>query len=73
MTTATMNALNASAVRSASQFRQPSFLEVRAALPDMPRDMATQGGFAARAASVAARAALAAVPFGAIGWMFLAH
>jgi hypothetical protein len=69
MTTATMNALNASAVRSASQFRKPSFLEIRAALPDMPM----QGGFAARTASLAARVALAAVPFGAIGWMFLAH
>jgi len=69
MTTATMNALNASAVRSAPQFGKLSFLEIRAALPDMPM----QGGFAARTASLAARVALAAVPFGAIGWMFLAH
>jgi hypothetical protein len=69
MTTATMNALNASAVRSAPQFRKPSFLEIRAALPDMP----SAEGFAARSANVLARVALAAVPFGAIGWMFLAH
>jgi hypothetical protein len=63
MTTMTMNALNGTA-----HAKLPSF-DIRAALPDMPR----QGSLAFTILSITGRLTLAAVPFGAIGWMFLAH
>ena len=63
MTTTTMNALNGTA-----RARLPSF-DIRAALPDMP----AQDSLAFTILSITGRAVLAALPFGAIGWMFLAH
>lgn len=63
MTTSTMNATTFSAPRA---FTKPSFLDIRAALPDMP----AEGSLAARVAGVLARAAIATVPFLALGGMF---
>jgi hypothetical protein len=65
MTTMTMNA----GFQSAAAFSKPSFAEIRAALPDMP----AEGTLYARVAGAAGRVTLAAVPFAAVGWMFLAH
>ncbi len=62
MTTMTMNA----GFQSAAAFSKPSFAEIRAALPDMP----AEGSLTARLAGVVARAALAAIPFVALGGMF---
>ena len=63
MTTTT---IAAATFGSARTFAKPSFIELRGALPDMP----AEGSLAARAAGVALRAALAAVPFVALGGMF---
>jgi hypothetical protein len=54
---------------SARGFSKPSFAEIRAALPDMP----AEGTLYARVSGVVGRAMLAAVPFAAVGWMFIAH
>ena len=45
----------------------PNFAQVRAALPDMPATDST----ASIVAGVAGRLALAAVPFCALGWLFI--
>jgi hypothetical protein len=57
MTTTTMNA---------ATFSAPRTFDIRAALPDMP----AEGSLTARLAGVVARAALAAIPFVALGGMF---
>jgi len=63
MSTTTMNALHGN-----SGLKLASF-DIRAALPDMP----AQGSLAFTILGVTGRVLLAGVPFGAIGWMFLAH
>jgi hypothetical protein len=63
MTTTTMNT---TAFASTRAFAKPSFADIRAALPDMP----AEGSLANRVAGVVVRAALAAVPFVALGSMF---
>ncbi len=68
MTTMTMNSANAGALRAAS-FRKPSFADIRASLPDMP----AQDGVFAQLAGVLTGVALAAVPFGAVAWLFIAN
>jgi hypothetical protein len=67
MTTTTMNGLNAGF--GAASFKKPSFLDMRAALPDMP----AEGTTLAHIANVATRVSLAAVPFVALGWLFIAR
>jgi hypothetical protein len=68
MTTSTMNALHTS-LRAAPAFKIPASVKSLATRPDMPAD----GSLFARTLEVVSHAALAAVPFGAIAWMFLAH
>jgi hypothetical protein len=68
MTTITMNAANVVAVRAVPAFKMPNFVEVRAALPDMP----AQGSVLDHAMGVAAGVAAASVPFAALCWMFVA-
>jgi hypothetical protein len=65
MTTMTINALNSSATFGSSSFKKPTFAGIRAVLP-------ADGSLFAQSLEVAARAALAAVPFAVIGWMFIA-
>jgi hypothetical protein len=77
MTTATtLNGLNRSLISgaaggapryTAASFKMPNFAQVRAALPDMPATDST----ASIVAGVAGRLALAAVPFCALGWLFI--
>jgi hypothetical protein len=69
MTTITYNNLSTAGLRTQPSFKMPNFVERRAALPDM----AAEGTLVARAVDVVSAVALAAVPFSAIGWMFLAH
>jgi hypothetical protein len=68
MTTMTMNAANGRTFGGAS-FRKPSFADIRAAFPDMP----AQDGVLAQLGGVLTGVALAAVPFAAIGWLFIAN
>ncbi len=72
MTTTTLNGYNhtlASSVAGTPSFKLPNFAAMRAALPDMPvRDSAVS-----IVAGVAGRLALAAVPFCALGWLFIAR
>jgi hypothetical protein len=51
----------------APSFKMPNFAAMRAALPDMPAREST----ATIVAGVAGRLALAAVPFCALGWLFI--
>ena len=69
MTTTTMNALNVHSLRPAHAFKIPAHVQNRATLGELP---AEQSLFA-RTLEIVSQAALAAVPFVAIGWMFLAH
>jgi hypothetical protein len=69
MTTITMNALNTRSRRAAPAFKTQTYVQVRAAMPDGP----AEASLLARTLDVVSHAALAAVPFGAIAWMFLAH
>jgi hypothetical protein len=78
MNATTLNGMNrtlaSGTVRRASQvgassFKMPNFHQVRAALPDLP----STESVASVAAGVALRLTLAAVPFGALSWLFLAR
>jgi hypothetical protein len=63
-----MSALNSHLLPAAPRFTFSRFAQVRAAMPQMPTPstMAAVG-------SVAGRIVLATVPFGALGWMFIAY
>jgi hypothetical protein len=63
MTTLTMNSFGS------ASFKKPSFLEIRAALPDMQAEGTTME----QIANVVTRVSLAAVPFVALGWLFIAR
>ncbi len=76
MSATTLNGLNSTLTlgrgnrapqRAAASFKMPNFQQVRAALPDMP----ARESAASVAAGVAMRLTLAAVPFGALGWLFI--
>jgi len=73
MSTTTFNAINASLVQaprhSAMGPVSMQFAQMRASLPDLP----AEAGFAAGALTVASRLALAAIPFAALGWLFVAR
>jgi hypothetical protein len=77
MNATTLNGMNrtlaSGTVRRAPQagasFKMPNFHQVRAALPDLP----STESMASVAAGVALRLTLAAVPFGALSWLFLAR
>ncbi len=69
MTTITFDALNTAGARTQLNFKMQSFFQHLEVL----HELAPTGTLLARAADVAAGTALAAVPFAAIGWMFLAH
>lgn len=77
MNATTLNGMNrtlaSGTVRRAPQagasFKMPNFHQVRAALPDLP----STESVASVAAGVALRLTLAAVPFGALSWLFLAR
>jgi len=68
VTTITYNAMN-TAARSMPGFKRPGYVERRAALPDME----TVETPAARAVDVMSRLAIAAVPFAALAWLFVAR
>jgi hypothetical protein len=68
MSTVTVNALNVAVARGVPAFKMPNFVQVRASLPDMP----AQGTVVDHVVAVAAGVAAAAVPFGALCWMFVA-
>ena len=69
MTTITFTAANASAFGPLPSFSAKSFFDRRAALPDL----APEGTVAARAVEIVSRAAMAAVPFAILGFMFIAR
>jgi hypothetical protein len=68
VTVLTFNAMN-TAARSMPAFKRPGFVERRAALPDME----TVETPAVRAVDVMSRIAIAAVPFTALAWLFVAR
>ncbi len=68
MTAITYSAVNATA-RTAPAFKLADFVERRAALPDIERVETP----AARAVDVMSRLAIAAVPFAALTWLFVAR
>ena len=68
MTTATLTARNGYAFSPVYRGKKASFAEIRAALPDMP----AEGAALANALTVAGRLALAAVPFVALSYLFIA-
>jgi hypothetical protein len=68
VTAITYRAVNAPA-RTAPTFKRAGFVERRAALPDMERVETP----AARAGDVMSRLAIAAVPFAALAWLFVAR
>jgi hypothetical protein len=69
MTTITFDALNTNSQRPQFSFKAHSFFQRLEVL----HDLAPTGTLLARTADVAVGAALAAIPFAAIGWLFLAH
>jgi hypothetical protein len=61
--------LNAGATVSLPRFTKPAFIDIRAALPDMP----AQGSLLARALDTAGQVVLATVPFAVLSWIFIAY
>ena len=69
MTTAsTMSALNSHMLPMAPRISFRRFVMLREAMPDMPAPSTFEA-----AGRVLTRLALASVPFGALGWLFIAH
>ncbi|HTZ71890.1 MAG TPA: hypothetical protein VMB71_14635 [Acetobacteraceae bacterium] len=68
MTTMTFTALNTTGLRTVASHNEPAFAAVRAALRVTP----ARRQVLARAFEVVSGATMAAVPFAAIAWMFVA-
>jgi hypothetical protein len=67
-TTTTMSALNSNLFAPAPRISLKHVAQLRAALPQMPsQDSITEG------VNVIGRFTLAAVPFAALGWLFIAN
>ncbi len=69
MTTITFDALNSASQRGQFSFTAQSFFQRLETLAEL----APQGSLIARTVDVAVGTTLAAIPFAAIGWLFLAH
>jgi hypothetical protein len=67
MTTTALNALNSNTLCQVPIFKKPVFAKIHPALPELP----SEGSLLARSLHILPRAALAAIPFTTLVWMFL--